>query len=123
MVVEDEAFVRRLMRTVLESKGYAVLEAPSGAAALEMMGSLQHIGLFVTDVMLPDTMTGVELAARPRQDRLSLKVVCTSGQSAESVTPRLTLQEGVNFAKAVPACQASVWMRGRSAILNLKFLL
>jgi signal transduction histidine kinase/CheY-like chemotaxis protein len=61
LLVEDEDSVRRLVRRVLQRKGYRVLEAPSGARAVELAEDRgRPVDLLLTDVMLPD-MGGIQL--------------------------------------------------------------
>jgi PAS domain S-box-containing protein len=98
LVVEDEPSLRMLTRAVLEPHGYQVLEAANGVDALrvweEHRGSVQ---LLLTDIMMPEGMSGLELAARLREHSPGLRVVFTSGYSADIAGGHLHLQEGQNF--------------------------
>ena len=79
LIVEDEDEVRAFARDVLEMGGYAVLEAPSAARALEVGETHPAaIDLLITDVLMPG-MTGPELARRLRARRPTLRVLCMSG--------------------------------------------
>ncbi len=83
LVVEDESAVRNLVRAVLERKGYAVLAAEDGPAALEIVD--KHSGVIhvlLTDVVMPG-MNGRDLAARVRARRPTIKVVFMSGYTAD----------------------------------------
>ena len=83
MVVEDEEDLRELVVQVLQSRGYTVLDASSGRQALEQWSSRQrHIDLLLTDMVMPDGMTGCQLADRLRGDAPNLRVIFTSGHSA-----------------------------------------
>jgi CheY-like chemotaxis protein len=97
-VVEDEPSLRALVRKVLERHGFQVIDAPSGAAALDIW-SHQHekIDLLLTDMVMPDGVTGRELAEKLKADNPSLKVVYTTGYSAELLGDGIVLREGVNF--------------------------
>jgi two-component system, cell cycle sensor histidine kinase and response regulator CckA len=64
VLAEDEPGVRKYVREVLERRGYLVLEATNGKAAME--AALRHqgrIGLLLTDVVMPE-VGGMELAAQ-----------------------------------------------------------
>jgi CheY-like chemotaxis protein len=83
LLAEDQADVRMLTSTILESLGYSVLEADSGAKALEISGQFQgRIDLLLTDVIMPG-MTGRELAKRLRSLRPSIKVLLVSGYAED----------------------------------------
>lgn len=53
LVVEDEPSIREVVCLYLERAGYAVLEAPDGERAVELLDS-QHVDLVVLDLMLPE---------------------------------------------------------------------
>jgi CheY-like chemotaxis protein len=97
-VVEDEPTLRALVRKVLERDGYNVIEAPSGLAALEMWSEKKpHVDLLLTDMVMPDGISGLQLADRLKTENPSLKVVFTTGYSAELLGKDFVLREGVNF--------------------------
>jgi CheY-like chemotaxis protein len=66
LIVDDESSMRFLLRITLESAGYEVLEAPHGAAALELVKESRP-NLVVTDLMMP-VMNGRDLVGRLRAD-------------------------------------------------------
>lgn len=97
-VVEDEPTLRALVRKVLERDGYNVIEAPSGLAALEMWSEKKpHVDLLLTDMVMPDGISGLQLADRLKTENAHLKVVFTTGYSAELLGKDFVLREGVNF--------------------------
>jgi PAS domain S-box-containing protein len=79
LVVEDEDSQRTLVRTILESRGYAVLAAGSGQEALELAHrAVTPIDLLLADVVMPG-MGGLELA-RVLQDLIPhVKILFMSG--------------------------------------------
>jgi CheY-like chemotaxis protein len=98
MLVEDEAPVRHLTRSVLDRFGYNVVEADCGAAALalwEQNGS--KVDLLLTDMIMPGGITGRDLADKLRQTRPDLKVVYTSGYSPSRAGQDLKILEGLKF--------------------------
>jgi CheY-like chemotaxis protein len=83
LVVEDEPDLRDLVVQVLQSRGYKVLEAGSGKQAIEQWTQRDRpIDLLLTDMVMPDGMTGCELASRLQTDAPGLRVIYTSGHSA-----------------------------------------
>jgi PAS domain S-box-containing protein len=98
LLVEDEPSVRILTRVVLERAGYHVLEAAHGIEALKIWDQATvKIQLLLTDIVMPEGIGGRELAARLRQRTPGLRVVFTSGYSADIAGRELTLQVGENF--------------------------
>jgi two-component system, cell cycle sensor histidine kinase and response regulator CckA len=97
LLVEDEAAVRRLGCRILERRGYNVVEAESGAAALRLFERLAPgIAVLVTDVVMPE-MSGSELARRLRAMKPSLPVLFTSGYTADAIAPNGDLGANTAF--------------------------
>jgi PAS domain S-box-containing protein len=98
LLAEDDVFLRASVRKALTKLDYRVLEAVNGAEALEIWKQ-QHdeIDLLLTDLLMPGGINGKELAARLLKENPKLKVVYTSGYSAEVAGKDFPLEEGVNF--------------------------
>ncbi len=101
LLVEDDPAVRALVREILESADYGVLEAATASEALAI--EAEHTGpidFLITDVGLPAGMGGFELARELLQRRPGLKVVYTSGHPAEALDTKVPRgPEGVFVAK------------------------
>lgn len=86
LVVEDEEVLREMARTILESCGYRILEAGSGPEALRAYAEHEHgIDLVLTDMVMPDGMSGLDLARRLLQTCPTLPIVFASGYSMEEM--------------------------------------
>lgn len=97
LVVEDEDLVRKLVRTVLESRGYVVLDAQSGDDALLVCRNHQGpIHLLVTDVVMP-RMNGKEVAGRLRAIYPDMRVLYVSGYTADAIDHHGVLETGIQF--------------------------
>jgi two-component system, cell cycle sensor histidine kinase and response regulator CckA len=97
LFVEDEENVRELVSEYLKARGYTVLEAGDGLAALEL--SAKHSGaiqLLITDVVMPK-LSGRELATRVSAKRKDLKVLYISGYTDDSVFRHGVLEGGMSF--------------------------
>lgn len=98
LVVEDELAIRRIVMLILNKLGYRVFEAATGKEALEVWRAHQHeIQLLITDVIMPDGMNGVELVRTLSQNKPDLKVIFTSGYTADLVHADYKVKEGLNF--------------------------
>jgi two-component system cell cycle sensor histidine kinase/response regulator CckA len=98
LLAEDDATVRLSIRTVLARSGYDVLEASDGDGAVKLWAeSGGKASLLLTDLVMPGGMTGQELAHRLRAEKPALKVIYTSGYSAEIAGRQVRLQTGESF--------------------------
>jgi CheY-like chemotaxis protein len=78
LVVDDDAAVRGVVRRILEGGGYHVIEADTGAAAIEAAATGDGIGILVTDMVMPE-MGGRELALTLRGSHPDIAVLLMSG--------------------------------------------
>ncbi len=86
LLVEDDEAVRMTTRRVLERYGYTVWEARNAREAREVWSShREKVALLLTDIIMPEGVTGRDLAEELRKDRPGLKVVFMSGYSAEVI--------------------------------------
>jgi two-component system, cell cycle sensor histidine kinase and response regulator CckA len=98
LVVEDELPLLKLIHHILESHGYKVVESTTGKEALENWEQRRRkIDLLLTDMILPDGMTGPELAHTLQSSKPELKVIYTSGYDAQKLAKDLALTDGSNF--------------------------
>ena len=85
LVVEDEDALRLYTVEMLGELGYSVLAASNGAAALEMIGRRDDIDLLFTDIVMPGGMNGRQLANQALLLRPDLKVLFTTGYTANAI--------------------------------------
>jgi two-component system cell cycle sensor histidine kinase/response regulator CckA len=98
LLVEDEKSVRELVARVLEKHGYKVMQAGAGAEAVEVWRSHKdEIQLLLTDLIMPGNMNGRELAEALWMERPELKVIFTSGYSADIVGKDFKIESDLNF--------------------------
>ena len=98
LLAEDDLSLRVSIRKALSQLGYRIIEAPTGVKALEVWKENgDEIQLLLTDLVMPDGMTGKDLAQRILQENPNLKVIYMSGYSAEVVGKDFPLKEGLNF--------------------------
>ncbi len=98
LLVEDEKMVRQIARVLLQRLGYHVIEAESGADALRVWEeSGEEIDLLLTDLVMPGGLNGRALAAQLLSIKPGLKVIYTSGYSADVMGKEFTAGSGDNF--------------------------
>lgn len=84
MVVEDEPALRKSVERILRRCGYEVHTAEDGPTAIEKWNTVSHdVDLLLSDVVMPNEMSGTDLARRLREDQPDLPVILTSGYSPE----------------------------------------
>ena len=95
LVVEDDNLVRTFVVGQIKSLGYHTLTAVDAAEALAVIDSPDGIDLLFTDMIMPGSMNGRQLADAALQRRPSLKVLFTSGYSNEVIIHHGHLDAGV----------------------------
>ena len=93
LLVDDEELVRMSTADMLSDLGYAVVEATSAEAALNLVDKGEHFDLLVTDHLMPG-ISGTELARTMRTARPGMPVLLVSGyaerEGLDPDLPRLT---------------------------------
>jgi PAS domain S-box-containing protein len=98
LLVEDDVAVRSTTRRILTRSGYNVIEAANGVEALRLWQRHgESIALLFTDLVMPEGINGRELAAQLRSLKPGLRVIFTTGYSAEAAGVDLKLPPGQGF--------------------------
>ena len=86
LLVEDEPVLRNMAHIILKDCGYRVLEATTGVEAVEVWN--QHpaaIDLLLTDMVMPEGMSGMDLAQKLAASKPGLKIIFASGYSMDEM--------------------------------------
>ena len=97
LIVEDDADLRTMLVNMLQDLGYDILEAGTGQGGLEQLSTVPNIGLLLTDVVLPQGMTGRDLANEAERRHPGLPVIYMSGYTEDSIIHHGRLDEGVTL--------------------------
>lgn len=81
LVVDDELDLANLAQTTLEDLGYQVLVAENAENALMLLEQRPDVDILFTDVVMPGTMNGLDLAEQSLKLYPDLKILVTSGFS------------------------------------------
>ena len=95
LIAEDEFIVRLTIAEYLREEGYEVIEAANADEALDVFRSGIAIDLLFTDVRMPGSMDGCELARRVRAEWPSTPVILTSGYSQSLLSARSASEDFV----------------------------
>lgn len=97
LIAEDDPAVRRLMQSTLEQYGYSVIEAEDGEDAVaKFEAHRDEIRLVVLDVVMPKK-NGKEAYDVIRRINSGVKVLFSSGYTADIIHKKGVLDEGLNF--------------------------
>ena len=112
LIVEDQPDVRRMSLSILKASGYRLLEAGNAEQALRLSANYRgKIDLLVTDVIMPG-LNGRQLADRLVEERPGLKVLYTSGYTADVIALHGSLEPGMEYLpKPFGAAQLSAKVR------------
>ena len=84
IVVDDDVFERMGASCMFSDAGYRVLEAESADEALQFLESTADVRLLFTDVSMPGSMSGADLAHRVAERWPEIGIIITSGGHALS---------------------------------------
>jgi CheY-like chemotaxis protein len=99
LVVEDNDEIRQLLADSLEECGHEVRTAPAAEEAIEMLVRHARIQVLVTDITLPGSMTGLDLARKARELIPDLKILTISGNADEEAISESCLDRCAFLAK------------------------
>lgn len=98
LLVEDESTLRDMAAMILQECGYKVLKAANGVEAFSLWRLNQDtVDLVLTDMVMPEGLTGLELANKLSTERPGLKILFTSGYSIEDIGAELARHPNTRF--------------------------
>jgi CheY-like chemotaxis protein len=97
LVVEDDRLVREHVAAQLVSLGYDIVTASGAHGALDILRTNEPFDLLFTDVVMPGGMGGRQLAEEARKMRPGLRVLFTSGYTANAIVHHGRLDPDVNL--------------------------
>jgi DNA-binding response OmpR family regulator len=102
LLVEDDEQLRTLLKLLLTSSGYYVLEAPNGMRACDMF-SRHRFDLVITDLVMPD-IDGLELIMELVRRDKNVRIIAISGKGADKGIEYLRFAQklGASFTLSKP---------------------
>jgi CheY-like chemotaxis protein len=80
LVVEDEFLITMWVEETLLEAGHQVISAVTADQAMEVLNSRQDVRLLFTDVNMPGSMDGIQLASTVRERWPNIKIIVASGR-------------------------------------------
>lgn len=97
LLVEDNAGVRQTLVMQLTGLGYQVVEAANADDALDILESGRKFELLFTDIVMPGSMSGLDLAKLVAQRYPQLKILVSSGFPGTAISETAGLPATVQF--------------------------
>jgi signal transduction histidine kinase/HAMP domain-containing protein/ActR/RegA family two-component response regulator len=93
LIVEDEPVLREMARDILSGYGYRIFEASSGKEALGVwLQKTNEIDLLLTDMVMPEGVSGADLARQLLVNHPRLKIIFTSGYTANEINTQMLVK-------------------------------
>jgi DNA-binding NtrC family response regulator len=99
LYVEDDETIRMVGTEALRDAGFDVLEAKSADEAILLLSDPDDVGALFTDIRLPGTMDGIDLACETRKAYPTMPVLVASGYATQINERLRKLQPPVFFMK------------------------
>ncbi len=115
LVVDDDAFVRDMLSTILEASGYRVVTAENGAAALESYIADAGIDLIVSDVNMPE-MDGVQLIKELRRNNHDVPIIIVTSVSSIAVAVEALNSGAIDYVLKDESIQDTIIITVKKAI-------
>ena len=80
LVVDDEPLIRMNAADMLADAGWSAIEAADAAEALDLLDQHPEVSVLFTDINMPGTMDGLDLARRVHELRPDVQLIITSGK-------------------------------------------
>lgn len=80
LVVDDEALIRMYAVDILQDAGFATIEAGDAEEALSLLAAHPEVSVLFTDINMPGSCDGLELARRVHALRDDVQLIITSGR-------------------------------------------
>ena len=93
LIVDDDKELLEVIATMLTTFGYQVASASNGAEAIAILESSEEFELLLSDIVMPNGMSGVELAREAKRRNKSIKVLLTSGFAGDILEQHRAVNE------------------------------
>jgi len=94
LIVDDEPFIRQLLRRTVEREGFAVMEAEDGEAAIQLFQD-HAFDFVISDIKMPK-MDGMELLKAIKADFPNTQVLLITAYSGE-YSPQDIIEAGADY--------------------------
>ena len=97
LLVEDEVLIRLVTAEMLREEGFEVFEAKHGDEARALLDDPDSFDVLFTDVRMPGTLDGIDVALHARRRHPAIPVLVVSGYAAYLMSRLAALQPAAVF--------------------------
>lgn len=97
LLVEDEGLIRLMTAEILRDEGFEVVEAWNGDEAARLLDHSESFDVVFTDVRMPGTLDGIEVAMHARRRHPAIPVLVASGYAAQLMSRLSVLDPAALF--------------------------
>lgn len=95
LIVEDDPSIRAVVIDFLNISGYKTIGAVDGDNALKVISKTDNIDLLISDIMMPGSLSGIELVSQYLAEDPSRKAILMTGYSGDQVVNTAKIPENV----------------------------
>lgn len=97
LLVEDDENVRSVLANMLSKMGFKVIQAENGPEAISILGTTPQLDLLFTDMVMPNGISGADVARVAVESHPDIKVIITSGYSRDTASGVEGIADGIDF--------------------------
>ena len=115
LFVEDDGLIQMLVADFLHDEGFVVTEARDGDEAAGLLDAAHGLDILFTDVRMPGTLDGVDLACQARRQHPALPLLIVSGYASQLTTRLGVFDPAAAFSARLSPARAGSSPAGSSA--------
>ncbi len=111
LIIDDEPQIRKMLKKLLESKGYITMEAGDGKEGIKIFNTY-HPDLIIIDLIMPEK-EGLETIKEIKQKSTGTKIIAISGGGLGNpkMYLRLASKIGANYSMTKPVDNAELLLK------------
>lgn len=97
LIIDDEPVMRLILAAFLQDAGYQTIEATDGPSGLAILASHPDVEMLVSDIGLPNGMSGLDVALAARALRPGIPILHVTGYAPDDVARKGVIVDGARI--------------------------